>query len=108
MSRKMACVTCTIVWCMALALGALAPALANPLNYPEYAQQKVDPAISITFVGVDRAKEALDAGRPQLFVDVRSLDEYNATHLPKAVSIPLKDLAVRMAEVPRNSPVILY
>jgi 3-mercaptopyruvate sulfurtransferase SseA len=93
---------------MVLALGHVVPTLANPQDYPQFAQHQVDPAIPILFVSAERVKENLDTGRPQMLVDVRSVGEYAAGHLPGAVSIPLEGLSVRMAEIPRDIPVVLY
>ena len=41
-------------------------------------------------------------------LDVRPEDEYAAGHLPKAVNIPLRDLAKRLREIPRNREVVAY
>jgi hypothetical protein len=71
------------------------PTQANPNNYPQFAQQDVDPAIPIFFTGVERVKAQLDAGHPPMLVDVRSVEEYNAGHLPRAKSIPLEVLPRR-------------
>ena len=98
----------TVACLMVLALGYVVPTLANPQDYPQFAQQQEDPSIPITFIGVDLVKQHLDAGRPQMLVDVRSTGEYVYGHLPKAVSIPLEVLPARMAEIPRNIPVVLY
>ena len=98
----------TMVCLMALGLGYIAPALANPHNYPEFAQHQVDSAIPIPFISVERVKQELDTGRPQMLVDVRSREEYDTGHLPSAVSIPLGVLSVRMTEIPRHIPVVLY
>jgi len=57
---------------------------------------------------VERVKAQLDAGHPAMLVDVRSAEEYNAGHIPKAKSIPLEVLPRRMAEIPRDIPVVLY
>ena len=108
MSRMMAFVKRTVVCLMALVLGYVVPTVANPKNYPQFAQQQVDPALVIPFISVERVKQALDAGQPQMLVDVRSRAEYDAGHLPRAVSIPLEVLSVRMAEIPRDIPVVLY
>jgi 3-mercaptopyruvate sulfurtransferase SseA len=97
-------VVCLIV----LALVYVVPALANPNNYPQFAPLEVDPAIPIFFAGVERVKAALDAGHPPMLVDVRSAEEYNAGHIPRAKSIPLEVLPRRMAEIPRDIPVVLY
>lgn len=108
MWQRIARLTGTVLCGLGLGLGWAGPVLANPDNYPQYAQQKVDPSIKITFVGVDQVKQDLDAGRPQFFVDVRSAAEYAEGHLPQAVSIPLAVLAVRLREIPKDIPVVLY
>ena len=108
MSPTVTFVKRTVVYLLTLALVYVVPTLANPNNYPQFAQQQVDPAIPIFFIGVERVKTQLDAGRPPVLVDVRSLGEYNAGHLPQARSIPLEVLPRRLAEIPRDIPVVLY
>jgi len=41
-------------------------------------------------------------------LDVRPEDEYTAGHLPQAVNIPLRDLARRLREIPKNREVVAY
>jgi rhodanese-related sulfurtransferase/DNA-binding transcriptional ArsR family regulator len=41
-------------------------------------------------------------------LDVRPEDEYRAGHIPGAVSMPIEELEVRLAEIPRDRPVIAY
>jgi phage shock protein E len=41
-------------------------------------------------------------------VDVRTPDEFRDGAYPGAVNIPLQDLARRLAEVPKDKPVVLY
>ena len=41
-------------------------------------------------------------------LDVRPVEEYKSGHLPGAVSIPLKDLENRLAELPRDLEVVAY
>ena len=108
MSLMLAFVKRTVVCLIALALVYVVPTLANLNNYPQFAQQQVDPAIPIFFTGVERVKAQLDAGSPPMIVDVRSAEEYNAGHIPKAKSIPLEVLPRRIAEIPRDIPVVLY
>ena len=108
MSLRMAFVKRTVVCLIALALLYVVPTLANLNNYPQFAQQQVDPAIPIFFAGVERVKEQLDAGTVLMLVDVRSAEEYNAGHIPKAKSVPLDVLPRRLAEIPRDIPVVLY
>jgi DNA-binding transcriptional ArsR family regulator/rhodanese-related sulfurtransferase len=49
----------------------------------------------------------LSAGEVTL-LDVRPADEYRAAHIPGAVSIPRGELERRLAEIPRDRPVIAY
>jgi hypothetical protein len=98
----------TVVCLIALALLYVVPTLANLNNYPQFAQQQVDPAIPIFFAGVERVKAQLDAGTALMLVDVRSAEEYNTGHIPKAKSVPLDVLPRRLAEIPRDIPVVLY
>ena len=108
MSLRMTFVKRTVVCLIALALVYVVPTLANLNNYPQFAQQQVDPAIPIFFAGVERVKEQLDAGTALMLVDVRSAEEYNTGHIPKAKSVPLDVLPRRLAEIPRDIPVVLY
>ena len=108
MSLMTAFVKRTVVCLIALVLLYVMPTQANPNNYPQFAQQQVDPAIPIFFTGVERVKAQLDAGQPPMLVDVRSVEEYNAGHLPSAKSMPLEVLPRRLAEIPRDIPVVLY
>ncbi len=53
-------------------------------------------------------KRLLDEGEPLIFVDLRSPDDFKRERLPKARSLPLRELLRRYAEVPRTGRVILY
>jgi phage shock protein E len=41
-------------------------------------------------------------------LDVRTSEEFASGHLDGAVLIPVSDLAVRMGELPRDRPVVVY
>ena len=82
--------------------------LANPQDYPQFAQQKVDDAIPIGFASAETVKQRLDDGTRQLLVDVRTRSGYAKGHLPGAISIPLQEMPHRVAEIPRDIPVVLY
>jgi rhodanese-related sulfurtransferase/DNA-binding transcriptional ArsR family regulator len=43
-----------------------------------------------------------------VLIDVRPRDEYDAGHLPGALSMPLDELRERIAELPRNSKIAAY
>jgi rhodanese-related sulfurtransferase len=41
-------------------------------------------------------------------LDVRPIEEYNAGHIPGAISIPLKELKLHLAELPRDQEIVAY
>lgn len=51
-------------------------------------------------------KEKIEAGAS--IVDVRTPEEFRDGGYPGAVNIPLQVLAARLAEIPRDRPVVLY
>ena len=56
----------------------------------------------------DAVKRLLDVKEPLVLVDMRKPAEYQAAHLPGAISLPMVDLARRYREIPRSARVILY
>lgn len=59
--------------------------------------------------GVDRASILERASRGEVLVlDVRPAAEFDAAHLPHAKSLPLAELKKRLAEIPRDVPVVAY
>ncbi len=53
-----------------------------------------------------QARELVSAGATLL--DVRSQEEFDARHLDGATLIPVDQLGGRIAEVPRDHPVVVY
>jgi phage shock protein E len=51
-------------------------------------------------------KQKLESGA--IIIDVRTPDEFRDGAYPKAKNIPLSELGRRMAEIPKDKPVILY
>lgn len=51
-------------------------------------------------------KEKIASGAK--IVDVRSPEEFRDGAYPGAVNIPMQDLGRRMAEIPKDKPVVLY
>ena len=54
----------------------------------------------------DQLERAASAGTVLTVVDVREPREFSAGHLATALNIPLADLPARLAELPRQSPVV--
>jgi phage shock protein E len=51
-------------------------------------------------------KQKLESGA--MIVDVRTPDEFRDGAYPGAMNIPLSELGRRLAEIPKNRPVVLY
>jgi 3-mercaptopyruvate sulfurtransferase SseA len=58
-------------------------------------------------VPVSELQQALKAGNV-VVVDVRSKDDYAASHAKGALSIPLADIEQRSKELPRESFIVTY
>src|SRR6266700_1754552 len=43
-----------------------------------------------------------------ILLDVRPTEEYQASHLPGALSMPVTDLAARLSELPRGKEIVAY
>ncbi|MBK8784343.1 MAG: hypothetical protein IPO22_21695 [Anaerolineales bacterium] len=82
--------------------------LANqtPAAAPEAAfVEEVYPEIQR--VSIDEAKAALDSGSA-VFVDVRSAEAYQASHISGAVNIPSEELEARLGELDKAQWIITY
>lgn len=58
-------------------------------------------------VSVDELRERLQQ-QQVILLDVRPVEEYRAAHLPQARSIPISELEMRLAEVPREQEIVAY
>jgi rhodanese-related sulfurtransferase len=67
-----------------------------------------DPEVPERYIKVDAVKARLDQKKPVVFIDVRPKEQYDATHIRGALSIPLRELPHRLAEVPRTDVLVLY
>jgi rhodanese-related sulfurtransferase/DNA-binding transcriptional ArsR family regulator len=59
-------------------------------------------------VGVHELQRRIGAGEDIVVIDVRPRGEYEAGHIAGAVSIPLDELAQRLAELPADAAVVAY
>jgi len=53
------------------------------------------------------AKQMMDT-LDVFILDVREKSEYDASRIPGAVNIPIRELPKRMGEVPKGKPIIVY
>lgn len=58
-------------------------------------------------VDSNRLFEMMHAGEAVL-IDVRPLEEFEAGHIPGAVSLPLDDLTTRIDQLPRDARIVAY
>ncbi len=58
-------------------------------------------------ISVDELRDRLRTGKVVL-LDVRPAEEYQAGHLPDAISIPLNELDRRLDELPRRRTIVAY
>ncbi len=59
--------------------------------------------------GMDQATLLKKARAGELLIlDVRPQDEYASAHLPHARSLPVSELKKRLAELPKNMPIVAY
>ena len=87
------------------------PAPASPTidvsQIPDYHDEQGLPYPDIPRITVEEAKGKFDAGTA-IFVDVRSLEEYQARHIPGAVAMPIEEIPARYDELPKEAEIILY
>jgi 3-mercaptopyruvate sulfurtransferase SseA len=67
-----------------------------------------DPEVPEKYIKVAEAKALLDQKKRVSFIDVRPREHYDQLHIKGALNIPLGDLSRRLAEVPKQVPVVLY
>ena len=91
-----------------LGLGPTTLTFADPQHYPQFAQQRIDNAITIEFIPATAVKQRLDAATPQVVVDVRDRDSYDKGHIPGALSMPMETFPARLTELPASTPIVLY
>ena len=86
---------------------ALATALAlAAAPAPTRAAHGGPPSVATT--EPDYLKWLLDSRQPVVVVDLRRPREFQAGHLPGAISVPIEELDRRWAEIPTTSMVVLY
>ena len=101
--------------CKAL-MGVLALVLLMTTNVTVFAGGKTIPQIigeaksQIAQVTVEQVKKDMDAGKKFVLLDVRSSEEFDAGHLPKAVNIPRGKLEFMIGRFfpNKDTEIVLY
>jgi len=71
------------------------------------ASSEIDGAI-IDILTVDEAYQAYIGNDNYLFVDVRTVSEYEGGHIEGAILIPLSEIGDRLSELPMDRPIVVY
>src|SRR4030043_1557554 len=69
--------------------------------------QESKPA-SITNITADEVYKMLSSNKDYFILDVRSKEEFDSGHIEGAYLVPVSELENRLAELPRDKPVIVY
>ena len=67
-----------------------------------------DPEVPEKYLKVDEAKALIDQRKRLTFIDVRPSEQFDELHIRGAINIPFTELRQRLAEVPKQIPVVLY
>jgi hypothetical protein len=83
--------------------------LMNQQNSPQVTQQPavVDPIAAVPRITLEDAKIAFDNG-DAVFLDVRTAQEYEQSHIPGTTFIPYAELQTRLGELDPTAQIITY
>jgi rhodanese-related sulfurtransferase len=81
----------------------VAPLAAAWVSFAALADGGMKPLTQDAFLALPTSGE-----QAPFVLDVRSLEEFVAGHVPGAVNIPHEQVAARLAEVPQDKEVVLY
>lgn len=79
-----------------------------PLTAALMALTMTGSALAGTVTPAEVAQRIKDAKTAPVVVDVRTAEEFAGGHVPGAKNIPVKELEARLAEVPKDRPVVVY
>jgi len=79
-----------------------APELAADEHYEDTLPYPEVPRITL-----EVAKSRYDSGEA-IILDVRTRDDFEAAHIPNAISMPLSELQVRYQELPKDREILTY
>ncbi len=63
---------------------------------------------TVATLSVGKVRELLAGANPPVVFDTRDREVYDSGHVPGARSLPYDELETRLAEVPKDRPVVLY
>lgn len=86
----------------------LRESFADPSKYPQFAQQQLPEATAPEFIYLERLVDEIVQGKKPMIIDVRTREEYDEAHIKGSVSIPLDEIPVHFAEIPKDRLLVLY
>lgn len=63
--------------------------------------------VSVRFISLEEAKAHFDSG-DAIFVDTRRREDYERSHVPGAIAMPVAEVPQRYHELPRDRLIITY
>jgi 3-mercaptopyruvate sulfurtransferase SseA len=90
-----------------LALQQNRPAQVAATQPTTVSQAAEVPFPDVPRIGLADARARIDAGQA-VAVDTRSRQDFEAEHIPGAVSMPLAEFEARLSELPKNTEIITY
>jgi rhodanese-related sulfurtransferase len=105
MKRSILSLLGVVLTAIMLAASACAPA---PASAPSVESAAGVPAQIEAIAPATYQSQFVESSQAHLLVDVRTPEEFASGHIPGAVNIPLQELEGRLAEVPTDSPVVVY
>ncbi|MFC2145705.1 rhodanese-like domain-containing protein, partial [Actinomycetota bacterium] len=82
-------------------------ALSQETSIIETSETDID-KLAINIMSVDEAYQAYIGSEEYIFVDVRSVSEYESGHIEGAIFIPLSEIGDRLFELPTDIPIVVY
>ncbi len=113
LSREMAILAIAGGIVLLLIVGALVvfnsnqPESIDISQIPDEHDEQGIPYPAVPRIALVEAKAKFDAGEA-IFLDVRSLEEYQARHIPGAISMPTEEIPARYQELAKDAEIITY
>jgi adenylyltransferase/sulfurtransferase len=91
-------------------VGAPHPTITGLIDYEQFCGVRggPPPAAPTNEISPEQLKKRIDAGEAVYVLDVRNPNEYQICRIPGSTLLPLPDLPLRFADVPRDREVIVH
>jgi adenylyltransferase/sulfurtransferase len=89
-------------------VGAPHPTITGLIDYEQFCGVRGGPAPAVNEISPEQLKKRIDAGEAVYVLDVRNPNEYQICRIPGSTLLPLPDLPLRFADVPRDREVVVH